>query len=89
MIVAAPVIDAIPADIHLRAQALGYIAETYAETYAGRVTGRVAWRLVIVQWAPGGWTDTVSMRSGAVSRALYARAELRHALDDLEIEARS
>lgn len=80
-----PVIERIPAEIHLRAQEFGLIAETYAEVIAGHgVTGRVSWALSRPTTdASGQWTDAVRLRYGTVKDHEWARAELRHALDEV------
>jgi len=78
-----PVIGRIPAEIHLQAQSLGLIAETYTHVVAGHgPTGQVAWAVSWIQ-TDGVWTDAVSLRSGIASTHENARAALRNALDSI------
>lgn len=80
-----PVIERIPAEIHMRAQEFGLVAELYAEVTAGHgVTGRVAWALSRpVGDASGLWITGVRLRYGTDSRSSHAWASLRLALDEI------
>jgi hypothetical protein len=80
----APVVGRIPAEIHLRAQRLGLIVETYTETIAGHgTTGRVTWAVSHLR-EDGLWADSIRLRYGTDSSHERARASLRDALDEIE-----
>lgn len=81
-----PIIGRIPAEIHLTAQGLGLIVETYSEEVAGHgPTGRVAWSVSKLN-TRGDWTDAVRLRAGTDSSHEYARASLRAALEEIGAE---
>lgn len=79
-----PIITRVPADIHTRAQALGFVVEIYTYSYAGHgITGEIAYAISMPVPA---WDDITRARYGRGRDQSALHTQMRKDLDELEAQ---